>query len=119
MKIKKTEESEDEETENSDTSPFSQKKDLIVLLKTICTYGYPDLPFDIILPDMSEEEQDAEILSLFKRVENAVKDRPSMVNWLRSKLFEDDYKVPLALLFIELYENHSMSDQGKTECNFR
>ncbi|XP_012230388.1 uncharacterized protein [Linepithema humile] len=104
---------------NEISSSFKNKEDMIALLKALFVHGYSDHPFDI-LPGMSTEEQHAAISSTFQRIENAVKDRPLMVNWLQSKLFEDnDCKVPLALLFIQLYEERSSLDQEKTKCNFR
>jgi len=118
VNIKMTDENEDI-MESKRNSLFSRKEDMIALLKALFKHGYSELPFDI-LPGMTTEEQEAAISAAFQRVKNAVKDRPLIVNWLHSKLFEDnDYKVPLALLFIELYEERLSLDQQKAECNFR
>lgn len=114
-------ENNEDVTKSEVNSPFSHKEEMIVLLKTLFKQKeYSDSSFDI-LPGMSTEEQHAAIASTFQRVKNAVKDRPSIVNWLHSKLFEDnDFLVPMALLFIELYEEHSSPDQEKrSKCDFR
>lgn len=99
--------------------PFGNKKDTIMILNALFRHGRWDLPFNII-PNMSMNEYHSKMDSALKVTEIAVKDKPSIVDWLRSGLFEEnECNVSLALLFIAWYEQHPSPDQEDVECNFR
>lgn len=99
--------------------PFDNKENTIMILNALFRYGRRDLPFNII-PGMSKKEYHSKMDSALKLAETAVKNKPSLVDWLRSGLFEEnECNVPLALLFIAFYEQHPSSDQKDMECDFR
>lgn len=99
--------------------PFDNKENTIMILNALFRYGRRDLPFNII-PDMSKKEYHSKMDSALRLTETAVKNKPSLVDWLRSGLFEEnEYNVPLALLFIAFYEQHPSPDQKDMECDFR
>lgn len=97
--------------------PFGNKENTIMILNALFRHGRQDLPFNII-PGLKEYHSKMD--SALKLTEIAVKDKPSIVDWLRSGLFEEnECNVPLALLFIAWYEQYPSSDQENIECNFR
>ncbi|XP_071648925.1 uncharacterized protein [Temnothorax longispinosus] len=101
--------------------PFGDKENTIMILNALFRHGCQDLPFNVI-PGMSMKEYHSKMESALELTETAVKNKPSIVDWLRSGLFEEDEcNVPLALLFIALYEQHPSpeDDREDVECNFR
>lgn len=97
--------------------PFGNKENTIMILNALFRHGRQDLPFNVI-PGMKEYYSKMD--SALKLTEIVVKDKPSIVDWLRSGLFEEnECNVPLALLFIAWYEQYPSSDQENVECNFR
>lgn len=97
---------------------FSNKEDMILLLKALFKYGYSELS-PILLPDMSKEACYFAIQSAFERVKIPTNKKPSIIDWLNSGIFDkDECNIPLALLFISLYEQ-PLSKQENQECDFR
>lgn len=110
--------SHDNDTKMEKELPFGTKENMVMILNSLFRHGRRDLLSDII-SGMSKEEYDSKMDSAFKLLETAVEDRPSIVEWLHSGLFkENEYNVPLALLFIALYE-HPSPNQENVECDFR
>ncbi|XP_029176845.1 uncharacterized protein LOC114944947 isoform X2 [Nylanderia fulva] len=100
---------------------FNNKEGMISLLNAVFKYGYSDLS-PTILPDMSKEECYSAIQSVFEQAKIATDQKPSIIDWLNSSIFDecgDKCNVPLALLFISLYEQHPLSEQENQECDFR
>lgn len=97
--------------------PFKKKEDQIMLLKALFKYGYPNLSFESF-PLMSPEALNETIKITLEKLGNVFQNIPSLVHWLHGGLFKNAESVPMALLFIEWYEQHP-SHQDNTECNFR
>lgn len=114
--MEKNDNNDDDKTKEE--LPFGNKENTITVLNALFRHGRRDLPFSII-PSMREYY--SKIDSALKLTEIAVKDKASIVHWLRSGLFEEnECNVPLALLFIAWYEQYPSSDQENAmECNFR
>lgn len=97
---------------------FNNKEYTIALLRNILKHGYSDLLFSAF-SGISIKEIHAAIKKISDDTQVTMKDRPSIIHWLRCGLFEStETCVPLALLFIEWYEQHP-SNLESEECNFR
>lgn len=115
---KKDRTKEDDKTKEGELF-FGSKENTIMILNALFQHGHRDLPYNII-PGMSMKEYHSKMDSALKLSESAVENKPSIIAWLRSGLFEDnDGHVPLALLFIAWYEQRLSPDQEDVECNFR
>ncbi|XP_077279559.1 uncharacterized protein LOC143906988 isoform X2 [Temnothorax americanus] len=101
--------------------PFGDKENTITILNALFRHGCQDLPFNVIPgTSMSMKDYHSKMDSALKLTETAVENKPSIVDWLRSGLFEEDERnVPLALLFVALYEQRPSPDREDVECNFR
>lgn len=97
--------------------PFKKREDQIMLLKALFKYGYPNLSFESF-PLMSPEAVNEAIKITLEKLHNVFQNIPSLVHWLHGELFKNVESIPMALLFIEWYEQHP-SHQNNTECNFR
>ncbi|KAL0129305.1 hypothetical protein PUN28_004183 [Cardiocondyla obscurior] len=96
--------------------PFGTKMKTMTILNAIFRYGQ-DIPYNII-PGVKEFH--SKIDSSLKQMKNAVENKPTLVDWLKSDLFEEnEYNIPLALLFIAWYEQNSSLDEKDTSFDFR
>ncbi|XP_014471738.1 PREDICTED: uncharacterized protein LOC106742895 [Dinoponera quadriceps] len=96
--------------------PFSKKEEQMKLLKILFKYGYPLETFPNM---MSAEKFEEDIKITLEKLHIIFKEMPSLVHWLQSKLFENTESVPMALLFIEWYEQHPLHKNNHAECNYR
>lgn len=101
----------------SHKSLFDNKENQIMLLKALFKYGYSNFPLEAF-PSMSTEEVDEAIRVTLKKLHAIFKNTPSLIHWLHGGLFDSTESVPMALLFIEWYEQHP-SQEDNPECNFR
>ena len=109
--------SNDNSKKKEDNLPFGSKENAITVLNDLFKHGQ-NLPFNSILGTSIDERQ-SKLDSALELTETFLKNKPSIVGWLRSNLFEEsNFNVPMALLFIALYEQHSLP-QKETECDFR
>ncbi|XP_011874468.1 PREDICTED: uncharacterized protein LOC105565681 [Vollenhovia emeryi] len=115
------------ETSNSDDNEtrkealfFGNRLSTIMLLNALFRHGRRDLPFNVI-PDRTAQECSSEMDSVLKLTKDLAENKPSLVDWLHSGLFQqDEYNVPLALFLIALYEQRLQPDQkDDIECDFR
>ncbi|XP_012058587.1 PREDICTED: uncharacterized protein LOC105621742 [Atta cephalotes] len=110
-------ESNNNSKKNEDKLPFGSKENAITVLNDLFKHGQ-NLPFNSILGTSMDERQ-SKMDSALELTQTFLKNKPSIVGWLRSNLFEEsEYNVPMALLFISLYEQHSLPHQKETECDF-
>ncbi|XP_011053105.1 PREDICTED: uncharacterized protein LOC105145330 isoform X2 [Acromyrmex echinatior] len=108
--------SNDNSKKKEDNLPFGSKENAITVLNDLFKHGQ-NLPFNSILGTSIDERQ-SKLDSALELTETFLKNKPSIVGWLRSNLFEEsNFNVPMALLFIALYEQHSLP-QMETECDF-
>ncbi|XP_018372402.1 PREDICTED: uncharacterized protein LOC108767170 isoform X2 [Trachymyrmex cornetzi] len=118
------EKNEDDNNESNNNSkkkegklPFGSKENAITVLNDLFKHGQ-NLPFNSIL-GMSVDERQSKMHSALELTQTFLENKPSIVGWLRSNVFEEsECNVPMALLFIALYEQHSLPHQKKTECDF-
>ncbi|KAL6266980.1 hypothetical protein P5V15_000064 [Pogonomyrmex californicus] len=105
----------DNDTSDEEDLSFGKKEDIITILNDFFKYGPRDLPLNIF-SDISTEDCHSTMDSAIKLAGNAIKNKPTLVNWLHSDLFKkNECNVPLALLLISFYEQHSSSDQENAE----
>jgi len=111
-------ESNNNNKKKEDKLPFGSKENAITVLNDLFKHGQ-NLPFNSILGTSMDERQ-SKMDSALELTQTFLKNKPSIVGWLRSNLFEEsEYNVPMALLFIALYEQYSLPHQKETECDFR
>jgi len=114
--IIKMEENDNDDKTTEDEFVFGNRENTIDILNALFRYGRQDLPFNI--SGMSMMECQSKMDSALKLAETNFKSKPSIVDWIRSGLFEEnECNVPLALLFIALYEHPF--NQENAECDFR
>ncbi|KYN05186.1 hypothetical protein ALC62_03987 [Cyphomyrmex costatus] len=115
--MEKNDNDNEESNAKREKLPFGSKENMITVLNDLFKYGHQNLPFSSVL-GMSTDECRSNIDSAFKLTQTFLKDKPSVVGWLHSNLFkESEYNIPMALLFIALYEQQSLP-QKKIECDF-
>lgn len=111
--------SNNDDKPKEDELPFGGKKNVVSILDALFKHGRGNLPFSVI-PGMSVTECQSAMDSALGSTETVVKNKPSIINWLRGGLFEaNECNVPLALLFIALYEQHPVPYDKNVECDFR
>lgn len=93
------------------------KDDQIRLLKILFRYGYPDFPLNSF-PNIPVEKVHEAMKAMLDKLHVLFKSTPSLVHWLHGGLFRNTESIPMALLFIEWYEQHP-SQEDDQECNFR
>lgn len=101
-----------------DDLPFGSKEKTMTVLNDLFKHGQ-NLSFNSILGTSMDERQ-SKLDSALELTQTFLKNKPSIIGWLRSNLFEEsECNIPMALLFIALYEQHLLPYQKKTECDFR
>ncbi|XP_018308837.1 uncharacterized protein [Mycetomoellerius zeteki] len=100
-----------------DDLPFGSKEKTMTVLNDLFKHGQ-NLSFNSILGTSMDERQ-SKLDSALELTQTFLKNKPSIIGWLRSNLFEEsECNIPMALLFIALYEQHLLPYQKKTECDF-
>ncbi|XP_019697391.1 uncharacterized protein LOC105184012 isoform X1 [Harpegnathos saltator] len=93
-----------------------KKEDQILLLRSLFKYGYPNFPLESF--SVPREEIQKVLKIRLDELRIIFQDTPSLVHWVHGGLFKSNESIPMALLFIEWYEQHPFH-QDNAECDFR
>lgn len=99
--------------------PFGSNENMIAVMNELLRHGRQDLPFNMF-PGLSTTECQSKVEQALRLAHLDVGDKPTLVDWIRSGLFEEnECNVSLALLFIALYEQHPLLHEKNVECDYR
>lgn len=97
--------------------PFKTAEQQVELIKALFNHGYDGFSLNS-LSGIPAEALELAINETREQLETFYRNKPSITSWLSSALFKDCPTLPLALLFIEWYDQHP-SNSTTRECNFR